>query len=844
MEILRIRTLRGPNVWSPHRSIEALVSCKAGSPEFAKRLRTLFPKIGPLDPEGSEAHALAVAALALQAQAGCRVAYLRTAKTRLPWEHFVVVEYSEEKVGRLAMERAVELCRAALDDVPFDPDAAIAELSELDEDIRLGPSTGSIVNAAIDRGVPYFRLTEGSLVQFGWGFRQRRIQAAETDGDGAIAENIAQDKDLTKELLDAAGVPVPHGRVVQDAEDAWLAACEIGGPVVVKPRDGNQGKGIAVNVSAREDVVSSFHAASKVSREVIVERFVPGSDYRLLVIGSKLVAAARRDPPHVIGDGKRTVRELVHEVNLDPRRGSGHATSLTRIPLDEIALATLARQGLEAGSVPEKGRRVALRNNANLSTGGSATDVTGEVHPEVAARAIDAARMVGLDICGVDMVCREVQIPLEEQGGAVVEVNAAPGLRMHLSPSYGKGRPVGEAAISTLFPDGSDGRIPLVAVTGTNGKTTTVRLISRFLEESGFKVGMTTTDGVYVGDRKIDSGDCSGPKSAKSVLMEPDVEAAVCGTARGGIRREGLAFDLCDVAVVTNLGMGDHLGLSQIENVEDLARVKQTVVKALSPQGTAVLNAGDPLVAAMAEGCRGSVLYFCSDPHHPLLVSSRAMGRKVLFPGRDGIHAACGSEEHFFPWEGIPLARGGTIPFQVENAMAAIGAAWALGIEWKRIAAGLAGFESDAGTTPGRFNFFDYRGATLIADYGHNADAMIALVKAVKSMPAKRRIVVISGAGDRRDEDIRMQTGILGELFDEAILYEDQCQRGRADGEVLSLLRSGFSSASRTSKVSEIRGEFAAIDLALSRLSSGDLCLILVDQVEEALAHIASAMAA
>ena len=379
-------------------------------------------------------------------------------------------EYTEEDVGCLAIRLARDLCTAAARQGEFDVEAAIEELRNLDEDIRLGPSTGSIVNAAIARGIPFRRLTEGSLVQLGWGSKQRRIQAAEIDATSAIAESIAQDKELTKKLLHAAGVPVPLGRPVTSAEDAWAAAQEIGLPVVIKPRDGNQGKGISVNIATQEGVMTAYKTAVSFRDDVLVERYLPGSDFRLLVVGNKLVAAARRDPPLVIGNGKNTVRELVEQVNADPRRGEGHATSLTKIRLDDIARNRLKEQGMDENSVPAKGMRVILRNNANLSTGGTATDVTDDVHPEVAARAVAAAQMVGLDICGVDVVCESVLHPLEEQGGGVVEVNAAPGLRMHLSPSFGKGRDVGEAVIATMFPNGEDARVPVIAVTGTNGK--------------------------------------------------------------------------------------------------------------------------------------------------------------------------------------------------------------------------------------------------------------------------------------------------------------------------------------------------------------------------------------
>lgn len=848
MHVSRIRALRGPNLWSRHTAIEAVVSCGSEECEldavagFEVRLRERFPELCSLHDNEHDtvtvAHFLECAVLGLQISAGCPVTFSRTVATVEPGIYQVVVEYTEEAVGRLAFELAQQLIDAAKAGAPFDLADALSRLRELDEDIRLGPSTGSIVDAAVALGIPYRRLTEGSLVQFGWGSKQRRIQAAETDCTSAIAESIAQDKELTKNLLQAAGVPVPEGRPVVDVEDAVAAMREIGVPIVVKPRDGNQGRGVVANILGEEHLRAAFAAASEVSSEVLVERYLPGHDFRLLVVGDRVVAAARRDPPHVVGDGVHSVRALVELINSDPRRSEGHATSLTKIRLDDIAVARLEVQGLTADSIPPKGLRVLLRVNANLSTGGTATDVTDDIHPEVAARAVAAARAIGLDICGVDLICESVGRPIEEQGGGVVEVNAAPGLRMHLQPSFGKAHPVGEAIVHHMFGPGEQGRIPLVAVAGTNGKTTTVRLIAHFLASSGYRVGMTNSDGVYIAGKRIDTGDCSGPKSARNVLMHPEVDAAVLETARGGVLREGLAFDRCNVAVVTNLGMGDHLGLNYITTVEDLAVVKRVIVQNVAANGFAVLNAGDPMVARMAEFCPGGVIFFASDPHHPLLATHLAQGRRVVY--RDGTHivATEGPIVQRFALSEIPLTRNGTIGFQVENAMAALAGAWGLGLGWNIIRSGLASFVNDAATAPGRFNVFDYRGATLIADYGHNPDAIVALVAAVEGMPAARRMVVISGAGDRRDEDIRQQTEILGDAFDSVILYQDQCQRGRADGEVVGLLREGLGNARRATEISEIQGEFNAIDAALGRLNPGDLCLILIDQVDAALEYI------
>jgi cyanophycin synthetase len=862
MEVSRTRALRGPNMWSRHTAIEAVVHCSpeeqsiADMPGFEKRLREFFPGVGPLnsvlrtDPDQRTpltlAHVLEQATLALQAQAGCPVTFSHTHFTGEPGTYQVIVEYSEEDVGRMAFDAACQLLAAALKtDGAFDAEATIKALRDQDEDVRLGPSTGSIVDAAVARGVPFRRLTQGSLVQFGWGAKQRRIWAAEVDATSAVSESIAQDKDLSKRLLQSAGVPVPIGRPAESPDDAWAAALEVGLPVVVKPQDGNQGKGVTVNVATREHLDAAYKAADEIG-QVMVEKFLPGADYRLLVVGDKLVAAARRDPPHVIGDGVLTVKQLVDKVNSDPRRGDGHATSLTKIRFDDIAVARLQLQDLTPESVPEKGRRVILRNNANLSTGGTATDVTDDVHPEVAARAIAAAQVVGLHVCGVDVVAESVLRPMEEVNGGVVEVNAAPGLRMHLSPSFGKGRNVGEAIISHLYgagAKGEDGRIPVVAVTGTNGKTTTTRLIAHIFATLGLKVGMTNTDGVYVDGRQIDSGDCSGPKSARNVLMHPDVEAAVFETARGGVLREGLGFDRCQVAVVTNLGAGDHLGMNFLHTVDDLALVKRVIVQNVAPNGYAVLNAADPVVARMAATCPGQIIYFAADRHHPLMAAHRSQGKRCVYVDGDQLVAAQGSWRETIPLRDIPITRGGAIGFQVENAMASVAAAWGVGLDWDTIRRGVGSFANDADNAPGRFNVMDFRGATVIADYGHNGDAMNALVSAVEALPAKTRSVVISGAGDRRDEDIRVQTEILGKAFDDVILYEDACQRGRQEGEVMALLRAGLQGAPRTKKIDEIHGEFIAIDTALDRLQPGDLCLVLVDQVEEALAHLAKRIA-
>jgi cyanophycin synthetase len=861
-----MKALRGPNLWSRFTAVETLVTCEAteralpADHPLIAQLRLALPGLGalpywfdgqrkhtaasliarPASTEITVAHLLAAATLEMQKAAGCPVEFCETTLTDDGQHHVVVVQYTEEKVGRMAMEHAQALLQALLANEQYDISGIIAQMQDIDEDIRLGPSTGSIVNAAIRHDIPYRRLTEGSMVQFGYGSRQQRILAAESSMTSAIAESIAQDKELTKELLHAAGVPVPQGRTVNDADDAWAAAQEIGVPVAVKPRDGNQGKGISVNLKTEAQVRAAYDLAYEISYEVMVERYLPGADFRLLVVGDKLIAAARRDPAHVIGNGKDNIGQLIDEVNRDPRRSDGHATSLTKIRLDEIAMATLTKQGLSASSVPAAGVKVVLRNNANLSTGGTATDVTDDVHPDIAIAAVNAVQMVGLDIAGVDLVCEYIDRPLLEQGGGIVEVNAAPGLRMHLDPSYGPARDVGEAIISNMFPRQADGRIPIITVTGTNGKTTTARLSAHLMAQTGLRMGWTCSDGVYALGKRIDTGDCSGPKSARNLLAHPHVDGAVLETARGGILREGLGFDRSDVTIVTNIGMGDHLGMNNINTVEGLACVKRVLVENVKSSGLAILNAEDPHTVNMAPHCPGEVIFFASHASHPLIEQQRAAGKRIACRQGDDILLAEGRNELRFPLRDIPLTRNGSITFQVENAMCAAAAAWALGIPAQAIGQGLATFVSDVDSAPGRFNVFDYKGATLIADYGHNPDAIIALVKAVQAMPGKHRSAVISGAGDRRDVDISMQTQILGDAFDDIILYEDACNRGRTEGEVVNLLRQGLQGASRVKSVSEIKGEFIAIDSALAKLAPGDLCLILVDQVDEALAHIAA----
>lgn len=853
MKLSRIRALRGPNLWCKRTAIEAVAECEpdeldvARLPGFIERLRNLFPDLGgmpvPNDRPVSLADALEIAALSLQVRAGIPVTFGRTSKTLEQGVFQVVFEYAEEEVGRRALALAHEFLSAARHGGVIDISAGIQALGALYADQRLGPSTLSIVQAATERSIPHQRLTSGSLVRLGWGSHQRRIQAAELDSTSVIAESIAQDKEFTKRMLRLSGVPVPEGRVATNVHHAWDIALELGLPVVVKPLDGNQGRGVTVNIESQEHFERAAAIAKTEGDQILIETYIPGKDYRLLVVGDQMVAAARREPPHVVGDGKSSIHELVDEVNRDPLRGDGHATSLSKIRLDEIALARLALQGFSPESVPPRGKRVILRHNANLSTGGTATDVTDEVHPQIAARAVEAARAVGLQICGVDLVCDSLNLPLEEQGGAIIEVNAAPGLRMHLDPSYGTGRKVGRSIVDGMFAPTSNGRIPVVAVTGTNGKTTTVRMIAHVFEALHLRVGMTTTDGIYVAGKRIDTGDCSGPRSARAVLGHPDVDAAVLETARGGILREGLAFDRCDVAVVTNIGTGDHLGLNYITTVEDLAVLKRVIVQNVSTSGYAVLNLDDPICARLGSDCPGQTAFFSRSNHNPLLAAHRAMGRRLAYVDGADLVLSDQTERARRALSEFPITMGGVLTFQVENLLAAAAAGFCASLDPSAVLESLVTFIPSVQTTPGRFNAFRIHGAHVFADYGHNPDAIQALVSALERIPARKRSVVISAAGDRRDEDIRAQARILSSLFDEVILYEDACQRGRKSGEVIALLRQGLSVSLRPPLVEEFVGEVKAIDRALSRLSEGDLCLILIDQVEIALAHLQGAEA-
>jgi cyanophycin synthetase len=853
MLLQSVRVLRGPNLWLNDTALEAVLELPidAGvaplSAAFDAVVGAVPAVLLPL-PSSDAAlggreklvHLVAILTFRMQPRIAHRASEMMIVPTREPNVFRIVVPYAEESVGRRAIEASCNALDAAFGSAAMpNLEAIVEQLRRIDADVRLGPSTHSIARAAQQQGIPVRRLTTGSLLQLGHGSRLRRVWAAETDQTSVIAEGIAQDKDLTKALLNRAFLPVPAGYVVTNRASLWNLAQRIGTPVVIKPQKGNQGRGVSVGLCTREAVEAAYDGATTHSPEVLLEKHIVGHDYRLLVVGDKLVAAARREPPKVTGDGKQTIRELVALENSNPLRGDDHSTVLSKIPVDDIALEMLRDQGLEPETIVEAGRVVQLRGNGNLSTGGTATDVTDEVHPAVAKMAVEAAKVVGLDIAGIDFVAPNVNTTPAQSGGAIVEVNAAPGLRMHLEPSAGKGRPVGEAIVQSLFPKRESRRVPIVAVTGTNGKTTTTRLVAHLLRQQRLRVGMTCTDGVFVESRRIDSGDCSGPQSARNVLSHPEVDAAVLETARGGMLREGLGFDWCDVAIVTNVAEGDHLGLGGIHTVEELARLKAVPVRRVAPSGVAILNAGDPLTAAMVSQCPAESLLFSHDARCPALVKHRERGGWVatvrgqeLVIERGSYSCRLGNVAEF------PLTHGGKIAFQVENILAAAAAGFWLGLTPEQLRQGLRTFIGDLGSAPGRFNVLVHEERTVVLDYGHNVSALRALVDAVKAFGACRNTVVYTAAGDRRDQDIREQGEILADFFDEIFTYEDQCRRGRAAGEVTRLLCEGIHSVRRQPKIKECNSEVHAIETALRELRPGELLLCQVDQVDEMLEFV------
>jgi cyanophycin synthetase len=845
MQICKVLALRGPNIWSRHTVLEAWVnlgplkdSSSKDFPGFNDRLMSWLPTMIEHRCSVGErggffqrlrwgtylAHILEHTTLELESLVGTPVGYGRARETSEEGIYKVAIRYQEETLGRACLEVAHRLLMAAVFDLPFEIEKELLNLRELADRVCLGPSTAAIVDAARDRNIPTRRLNTGSLVQLGQGAKQRRIWTAESDFTSAIAESIAQDKQLTKTLLRSAGIPVPEGREAVSSDDAWEAAREIAAPVVVKPVDANHGRGVFMDLTEEQQIKKSYTEALKEGSGVIVERFASGNEHRLFVVGRQLIAAAAGDAAAVVGDGRHSIRELIDlQVNSDPRRGDDESKPLNTVHVDALTTIEIEHQGYWPDSVPDSGVKVIVRRNDNLSS-----DVTDIVHPSVAEHAVMAAQVVGLDIAGIDLVVGDISRPLEEQGGVIVEVNAGPGLLMHLKPRVGKPRPVGEAIVNHLFPDAADtGRIPLISITGTNGKTTCTRLVASILKAAGYHVGMTCSDGVSIDGRIIEHGDCAGPRSAKNVLLNPLVTAAVFESARGGILREGLGFDKCDVAIVTNIGEADHLGESYINTPEDMFKVKRTPVDVVLPTGTAVLNASDPLVAEMAELSAGSVTFFARDPQHPVIVRHRESGRRTaVVKDRNIVLCAGENELPIVSLDELPCTHGGRVSFQVENVLAATAAAWALGIPPKQIVAGLQSFQGNLNDNPARFNVLESGGKTLILTDGRNRSALAALIETLDEFPHKKRTVVYSAEEDRRDRDIERQGTLLGESFDRVIVCEIDDAKRRPRGDVIRLLRSGLSGAGRVGEVLEIHDWSEAVDAAWRRLERGELLVI------------------
>ena len=855
MRILEHRALRGPNYYSRYLTIhmrldigdlEHLPSDRV--PGIAERLRDLLPGIYEHRCSVGEAggflqrvrrgtyagHMVEHVALELQNMIGFEVGYGKTVDSYEPGIYNVLYRYRDEESGLAAGREAVAIVEALYTGGETDLAGAVDRLKAVREANMLGPSTASIVEAARARGIPHYRLTaDTSYIQLGQGARQQRFQATVTWRTSIIGHTIADSKDWTKQILGDAGIPVPQGRVVHNLEEARSAAAAIGYPVVTKPLSGNHGRGITTNIADEDTLRDGYAAAAARHDEVVVETYIRGEDHRILVVDGKLIAAARRRPAHVVGDGTSTLATLIERENADPRRGVGHENLLTKIHVDEQTERLVEQAGLSFDSVIPGGEIVYLKSTANISTGGTATDLTDDVHPEVRHACERMARLMGLDIIGIDLLAETLTKPLEDQSAGVVEVNAGPGFRMHIAPTHGRGRDVGKAVVDMLYPDpGDDGRIPITAITGTNGKTTTTRLIAHLLRTAGRQVGMACTGTIEVDNHVIMRGDYSGPVAAQTVLKEPTVDAAVLEVARGGIMRRGLGFDSCDVGVLLNIA-SDHLGESEIHTLDELARCKTVVVDAVRPEGFCVLNADDPLV--MEHGtywARGRIVYFTETPDSPALAGHIA-AHGTVFGLRDGwiVMRQGQVEAQVIEVNDVPIAFEGHAPFNVKNAMAAAAAGYAQGLSLGDIKMGLQTFNPTPQQLPGRTNLIEADGVRCLIDYGHNVPALEALAPLVRGLGRKRRIGVASAPGNRRDEDLVALGGQLAGMLDTLYICDNH-PRGRAPGEAAGLLRRGAETAAPECRVEVVMPESEAVGRAMDAASEGDLLVLLIDDID------------
>ncbi|MCY7376291.1 MAG: cyanophycin synthetase [Pyrinomonadaceae bacterium] len=868
MKILEIRTLRGPNYWSGYWKKLIIMRLDIGDYEekptdkiegFYERMNEVMPSIQTHGCSYKEAggfnrrvqegtwagHVIEHFALELQTLAGMDVGYGRTRETGEKGIYNVVFAYFEEEVGRYTARAAVRLFLELAEGKPMAEIKQtladeIQEMRVIRERVRFGPSTASIVEEAESRGIPYIRLNDQSLIQLGYGVNQQRIQATTTNKTNMISCDIATNKAATKKLLGEMGVPVPKGFRIRDEDEVKSTVESVGFPVVIKPLDGNHGRGATIGIETLEDALTAFHVAQSQSRSkwVIVEKMLDGGDFRALVVDNKLVAIAERTPAHVVGDGVNTIQALIDKVNEDPRRGYGHENVLTQIDVDGSTEKLLKAKEYTLETILPPGEILHLKTTANISTGGTAIDHTDEAHPENVFLFERIAKIIGLDIIGIDVIAPNITDPLRQNGGGVIEVNAAPGFRMHLAPSDGIGRNVAEYVVDMLFPPGKPFRIPIFAITGTNGKTTTTRLIAQILRGSGKTVGFTTTDGTYIHNNQITAGDNTGPVSAQLVLKDPSVQVAVLETARGGIIRSGIGYDYCDVGVVTNVA-ADHLGLKDVNTLEDLARVKAVVPRSVSSKGYAVLNAEDELVFKMRKLVEGKVVYFAMDENHPNI------RRNVR---RGGI--SCVYENGFITllkgkWKvrveraiNIPLTYGGRAEFMIQNVLAATLACFVHGVSLEDIRVGLATFTPSTAQTPGRMNFVEVADFTVLMDFAHNPAGVSGLQKFIEQLTYQKRIGILSGVGDRRDEDLREMGRLAAETFDHLIIRRGDYLRGRTQEAVFDLLKDGVKESDKQITVEIIEESKEAVYRGFELAQKGDLVVILADTVQKDIALV------
>ncbi|MEO8150322.1 MAG: cyanophycin synthetase [Bacteroidia bacterium] len=861
MRILEIRAMRGPNYWSIRRhklivmklDLEQLEEKPTNLIEnFPERLERFLPSLFnhrcSEDYEGGFFHRVRTGtwmghvvehiALEIQTIAGMDTGFGRTRGTGEIGIYNVVFSYEEEKVGIYAGKAAVRICQALADNKPYNLEEDIQKMREMREEERLGPSTGSIVEEAASRNIPWVRLNRHSLVQLGYGINQKRIQATVASTTGSIAVEIACDKEDTKSLLEAQSIPVPRGRIIYTDEDLKDAVDDIRFPLVIKPINGNHGRGATININTWEDSVIALGLAKKISRGVIVEKYITGHDHRILVINYKFEAAAKRTPAAVIGDGKSSIQQLIDKVNSDPRRGYGHEKVLTAIKVDESTNAILHEKELTLESILKPGEELWLKRTANLSTGGTSTDVTDIIHPYNVFMCERISRILGLDICGIDIMTPDITQPLTEAGGAVLEVNAAPGFRMHIAPTEGLARNVASPVVDMLFPHGTNGRIPIVAVTGTNGKTTTTRLIAHMCKYMGHKVGFTTTDGIYIQNHMLQQGDCTGPQSAEFVLKDPTVDFAVLECARGGILRAGLGFHKCDIGIVTNVA-ADHLGLKGINSIEEMARVKAVVVESVAESGYAILNADDPLVAQMSDKLDCKVAYFSLEENNPVIKRHCERGGLAAVAENGYVTIMRGT------WKmrvdkivNIPLTFSGKAIFMIQNILPAVLTGFIRNFKLEDIKLALETFIPSPAQTPGRMNMFQFKKFTVMVDYAHNPAGFQAIGKFLEKVEAKPKIGIIAGVGDRRDEDIVMLGTLSAGMFDEIVIRQDKNLRGRTEKEIIDLMLKGIHSVDAKKTVSQFATERDAIDYAIKGAKKGSFIIICSDVVPDALEQI------